>query len=876
MSSPSEDLVKCAKEGDLDGVEKLLQKDAIVNYSGGVYGQTALSWAAEKGHLEVVKILLKKGAHIGIRDDMNHTALFWASQNGHRGIVVQLLSKLDSSKDVDEEAASVADLTEVFVDAAGNGWEEVTTRFLNPPGLDVNVTDGLGNTALIRASERGHLGIVQELLKKEANPSLRNEDGETPLLLAIRNNHTDVFENLSEADSTSIANDGRLLCAASAKGNMKTIHILLSKGADPWQSDHDDFLPLHRAAERGHEDALKRVISEMGDNWVNELFSRDRERTKIYSALALAICNPQIDWEGRKAEYCRATDEEGSRAFHGAALYGFLDAAQLLKDWGAHDVNILDNEGCTALLFAAYAGQSQVVNWLLQQDADVAKRLRGYTALMLAAREGHTDTVKLLVEKHRKDIDELSGRRFGFTALMLAVRNGHLDTVSCLVGFGAALNTKSKERQTALSLAMASGRLEIAKVLIQKGADIYDIDSESKSPIAHAVDQGPDFLDLILRTTDRLPIARAVEVALRYSCRNGYKRAISVIASSSELLDAKDENGRSVVSLAAEKGNRAELETLRDQKVSLIEKDKDGRTPLSWAAVGRDENTIKILLSQLQVAEAIDDSDNDKKTPLAWAAKSGRITAVKHLLDVGMYGEIGQDQAQTLHRQRTSDTALDDSLLEKSSRGAPKTAVEAIRPRKFDRASTSSRKRAGMIDINSRDSQDYTPLCHAAVNGYKGVVDLLLDHGANSSPNLPVSAGSLLGLVSNTLSGLRKKSEASPDFNVSSDGQGDLLTSLEEIEKRLSSFEPLSSRIKGSESVDERFSASVVDITEGQGYDLPKHEMKTVDHILKHGLDPAVDGVKVRWIHLPANNVSRTLPFNAKAAFTDLRIDEMG
>jgi ankyrin repeat domain-containing protein 50 len=57
-------------------------------------GQTPLSWAAEKGHEAVVKLLLEKGAELETKDkDYGQTPLSWAAEKGHEAVVKLLLEK---------------------------------------------------------------------------------------------------------------------------------------------------------------------------------------------------------------------------------------------------------------------------------------------------------------------------------------------------------------------------------------------------------------------------------------------------------------------------------------------------------------------------------------------------------------------------------------------------------------------------------------------------------------------------------------------------------------------------------------------------------------------------------------------------------------
>ena len=58
------------------------------------YGKTALNWASKWGHLEIIRLLLEKGANVNIQHEYNHaTALHWASWGGHLEVVRFLIDK---------------------------------------------------------------------------------------------------------------------------------------------------------------------------------------------------------------------------------------------------------------------------------------------------------------------------------------------------------------------------------------------------------------------------------------------------------------------------------------------------------------------------------------------------------------------------------------------------------------------------------------------------------------------------------------------------------------------------------------------------------------------------------------------------------------
>jgi Ankyrin repeats (3 copies)/Ankyrin repeat len=85
------ELFAAASAGDLAKVQALLDGGLSPDVKNE-YGATPLAYASDKGHLEIVKLLLARGATVDVEDTFYHsTALAWAAYNGHAEIVRALI-----------------------------------------------------------------------------------------------------------------------------------------------------------------------------------------------------------------------------------------------------------------------------------------------------------------------------------------------------------------------------------------------------------------------------------------------------------------------------------------------------------------------------------------------------------------------------------------------------------------------------------------------------------------------------------------------------------------------------------------------------------------------------------------------------------------
>ena len=95
-------------------------------------------------------------------------------------------------------------------------------------------------------------------------------------------------------------------------------------------------------------------------------------------------------------------------------------------------LNIEDEMGMTALMWACYKGHKVVVQLLLDHSKRIELNSRnkfGKTAFTLACKNGHKSVVKMLLDHTERNIDLNARCNSGMTALMYACSHGHKDVV---------------------------------------------------------------------------------------------------------------------------------------------------------------------------------------------------------------------------------------------------------------------------------------------------------------------------------------------------------------------------------------------------------------------------------------------------------------
>ena len=187
-----------AKNGHNAVVHALLEAGAAPGAADKL-GLTALHRASERGHTDIVRALLDAKASAGAARDNGTTPMYLAARDGHAAIVTLLL---EHGADADASMMPVrnaeAGITPLYA-AAGRGHAE-TASLLLAAGAQVDRTNTLGTTALFVACSNGYADAALVLLEARAQPDLPGgRNGSRPLLAATERGHMRCVSLLIEA-----------------------------------------------------------------------------------------------------------------------------------------------------------------------------------------------------------------------------------------------------------------------------------------------------------------------------------------------------------------------------------------------------------------------------------------------------------------------------------------------------------------------------------------------------------------------------------------------------------------------------------------------------------------------------------------------------
>ena len=233
------------------------------------------------------------------------------------------------------------------------------------------------------------------------------------------------------------------------------------------------------------------------------------------------------------------------------------------------DVN--SNDGRTALTIAAYNGHTKTVKLLLNKRANIIdhRNIWGNTALIMAAYNGHVKTVKLLLDnKADMNLKDYSGN----TALMIATQRRHIEIIKLLLDNGADRNLKDYYGETALMMVAKSAHIEIIKLLLDHKADINLKNDSGETALMIAIDRGLiETVKLLLDNKADMNLKNYLgETALIIAAEQGLIKKVKLLLDNGADMNIRDQRGRTALTRAVDRRHIETTHLLLDRGADII------------------------------------------------------------------------------------------------------------------------------------------------------------------------------------------------------------------------------------------------------------------------------------------------------------------
>ena len=634
--------------GQLGIITHLLVNSSVdLNTAETETGRTALHYAAENGHSNVVALLLAHGANSNLVDGDGRTPIFLATEATEPHCFLSLLRQ-----GCDIGAKDLEGYTLIH-HAAKNG--NIAALLALKEHLEISDASGCSKAVEGPLYEEPSIEGEAETTPTGQNflhaLSHRTADGKTPLHLAVEEGSLDVLHFLldSNCDPKMLMNDGStaLHCVAEnmypKDSHIDIMNVLLEHRVDPCHPRCDGDTALHVS--------------------INELCPRSS-----YTSTSLQVLETLARQEGSLLQ----TDAEGLTALHLLlqTFLGLLGAKKnvnaplwakiltLLLGAGA-DLRAVDplNQSALRYLVSTFTttttslGQntlSQMMSIAINyvgEDESLIKIITDPALLALAIKFDHSELVQKLLDRS-PEVDLKAATLPVMTPIQAACRYGcDRKTLLRILNLSKARADPAGLGSDLIRLACQRNDTEAyasALVLLEAGFDPSSRSSRGENALMLASRAGNvDIVKLLIgRGVDpSISNAQGCNVA-HYALEGGYVEVVYALRHCKIDWEAKGEmsiNGYinqdvTALHLAATQGNSTLLEYLIDEKlISDIDcVTRDSATPLHIAVWSGQPRNVAVLLSNKANAHVLTTSWGE--SPLHMAARFGAQDRVSEFL----------------------------------------------------------------------------------------------------------------------------------------------------------------------------------------------------------------------------------------------------
>ena len=152
------------------------------------YGETPLFYAAKMGKIQMIRLLLRYNADVNIKNNVGETALMPAIIKGDIECVKLLIESKSVTNIVNNDFKMIGHYAII-------GGYNIFTYLHKKKYFNIDYKDDSNNSLLHYAFKTNNIKIIKYILKY-INPNVKNNERETPLFNAIRNDNKDAVKQL--------------------------------------------------------------------------------------------------------------------------------------------------------------------------------------------------------------------------------------------------------------------------------------------------------------------------------------------------------------------------------------------------------------------------------------------------------------------------------------------------------------------------------------------------------------------------------------------------------------------------------------------------------------------------------------------------------
>ena len=403
--------------------------------------------------------------------------------------------------------------------AARTGDLDGIKRYLSE-GADINELSPETNiSALSWATMMGETKATKLLIESGADLNVRQEDGGTPLHIAVALGRAEIAELL--------ITEGADVNAKNRRGDVPASALHIPWGMLKFMVGMFDIKLEEKEVKAGRTKIAKMLN-------VDFATQPQQVANDVWEAVSIGDLNLIKESITNGLDVNARNPASGDPLLFTAAVMGHTEIMGLLLEKGA-DINIQNRDGNTSLHVAAFFGRADATELLLKYDANIhARNKQGGTAIDNAnldwdttqailniiqmevnkaeVKAGRAKIIRLLSGKMKDTPEPLnlwkasadgnlaaikaaleSGSdlktldpQYGIDPLGWAALNGQTEAAKLLLEKGANIHNRHRDGSTALHGAAFLGHIETVKLLIEKGADVNIQKPDGVTPLAAA------------------------------------------------------------------------------------------------------------------------------------------------------------------------------------------------------------------------------------------------------------------------------------------------------------------------------------------------------------------------------------------------------